>query len=64
MSKENAAFVLVHGAWHGHHTWDALVPELEAAGHSVVAFDLPGACANGPPAETIQGPSPAVRHRP
>jgi pimeloyl-ACP methyl ester carboxylesterase len=34
-------FALVHGAWHGAWSWDRVVPELEAAGHSVVAADLP-----------------------
>ncbi|MEZ5659912.1 MAG: alpha/beta fold hydrolase [Burkholderiaceae bacterium] len=35
--------VLIHGAWHDHHTWDAIAPLLEAAGHTVRAIDLPGA---------------------
>jgi pimeloyl-ACP methyl ester carboxylesterase len=34
-------FALVHGAWHGAWAWDALIPELEARGHRVVAPDLP-----------------------
>ena len=34
-------FALVHGAWHGAWAWDALIPELEAHGHRVVAPDLP-----------------------
>jgi pimeloyl-ACP methyl ester carboxylesterase len=34
-------FALVHGAWHGAWSWDRLAPELEAAGHRVVAADLP-----------------------
>src|SRR5436305_1991677 len=34
-------FVLVHGAWHGARCWDRLAPELVAAGHRVVADDLP-----------------------
>ncbi len=42
-NNDKAAFVLVHGAWHDHHTWDALVPLLEASGHAVVTIDLPGA---------------------
>lgn len=46
MSGDQPAFVLVHGAWHNHHTWDALVPELEARGHGSVAIDLPGAGEN------------------
>ncbi len=35
-------FVLVHGAWHGKWCWDKVAPLLEAAGHRVEAFDLPG----------------------
>jgi len=31
----------VHGAWHGGWACDALIPELEARGHRVVAPDLP-----------------------
>jgi pimeloyl-ACP methyl ester carboxylesterase len=37
-----ASYVLVHGAWHGAWCWDEVVPLLEAAGHDVVAVDLPG----------------------
>jgi pimeloyl-ACP methyl ester carboxylesterase len=39
-------FVLVHGAWHGAWSWDAVTERLRAAGHSVVTPDLafiPGA---------------------
>lgn len=46
MSGDKPAFVLVHGAWHNHHTWDDLIPELEARGYAAVALDLPGAGAN------------------
>jgi pimeloyl-ACP methyl ester carboxylesterase len=35
-------FVLVHGAWHGGWCWEPVIAELEAAGHSVQAPDLPG----------------------
>jgi pimeloyl-ACP methyl ester carboxylesterase len=35
-------FVLVHGAWHGGWCWQKVTPLLEAAGHSVLAPDLPG----------------------
>jgi pimeloyl-ACP methyl ester carboxylesterase len=41
-----AAYVLVHGAWHGAWAWDKVVPLLEAEGHSVDAVDLPGHGAN------------------
>jgi pimeloyl-ACP methyl ester carboxylesterase len=34
-------FVLIHGAWHGAWCWRELAPLLEAAGHTVVAPDLP-----------------------
>jgi len=37
-----ASFVLIPGAMHGRWTWDRIVPRLEAAGHSVIAPDLPG----------------------
>lgn len=37
-----ATFVLVHGAFHGGWCWRRLTPLLEAAGHAVVAPDLPG----------------------
>lgn len=46
MSDHKARFVLVHGAWHSHRTWDALVPELTARGFDAVTLDLPGAGAN------------------
>lgn len=41
-----ASFVLIPGAMHGRWTWDRIVPRLEAAGHSVIAPDLPGMGAN------------------
>jgi pimeloyl-ACP methyl ester carboxylesterase len=37
-----ASFVLIPGAMHGKWTWDRIVPRLEAAGHEVIAPDLPG----------------------
>lgn len=37
-----ASFVLIPGAMHGRWTWDRVGPLLEAAGHEVVAPDLPG----------------------
>jgi len=36
-----STFVLVHGSWHGAWCWHDVVPRLEAAGHDVVAPDLP-----------------------
>ena len=36
-----SVFALVHGAWHGGWAWERLAPELAAAGHDVVAPDLP-----------------------
>ncbi len=37
-----ASFVLIHGSWHGGWCFDLVRPLLEAAGHQVVAPDLPG----------------------
>ncbi|MEM9624426.1 MAG: alpha/beta fold hydrolase [Pseudomonadota bacterium] len=37
-----STFVLVHGSWHGAWCWYKIVPALQAAGHNVVALDLPG----------------------
>jgi pimeloyl-ACP methyl ester carboxylesterase len=46
-------FVLVHGAWHGAWCWQRLKTELEAAGHSVVAPDLPSLGEDQTPPEKI-----------
>src|SRR4051812_38188961 len=40
--SEMATFILVHGAWHGGWCWERLAPLLTAAGHRVLAPDLPG----------------------
>jgi pimeloyl-ACP methyl ester carboxylesterase len=34
-------FVFVHGAWHGAWCWYKVLPQLERAGHDVLALDLP-----------------------
>ena len=36
-----ATFLLIHGAWHGAWCWDRIAPLLRAAGHNVIAPDLP-----------------------
>ncbi|GAB7526297.1 alpha/beta fold hydrolase [Paraburkholderia sp. 2C] len=43
MLTDKPSFLLVHGAWHGASTWRHLAPLLEARGHIVRAYDLPGA---------------------
>ncbi|MDF0602376.1 alpha/beta fold hydrolase [Psychromarinibacter sp. C21-152] len=40
---EASGYVLVHGAWHDRHTWEAVVPPMRAAGRDVAVLDLPGA---------------------
>lgn len=40
--------VLIHGAWHDHHSWDAIVPILARAGCVAKAIDLPGAGGEAP----------------
>lgn len=37
-----STFVLIHGSWHGAWCWERVVPLLRAAGHIVIAPDLPG----------------------
>lgn len=37
-----AAYVLIHGAWHGSWCWDKVVRLLNGKGHKVEAPDLPG----------------------
>ena len=44
-----ATFLLIHGAWHGAWCWDRIVPLLRAAGHDVIAPDLPALGADRTP---------------
>lgn len=37
-----STYVLVHGAYHGGWCYENIVPQLEAAGHTAIAVDLPG----------------------
>ena len=37
-----AGFVLIHGSWHGGWCFDLVAERLRAAGHEVIAPDLPG----------------------
>lgn len=43
MSATKAVFVLVHGGWHNHSTWNRVTPILEANGFAALTLDLPGA---------------------
>jgi pimeloyl-ACP methyl ester carboxylesterase len=43
--------VLVHGALHGAWCWECVVPPLEAAGHAVIAVDMPGSDPGSDPAQ-------------
>ena len=48
-----ARFVLVHGAFGGAWSWGEFVGELERAGHSVTAIDLPGSGEDQTPVEGV-----------
>jgi len=48
-----ARFVLVHGAFGGAWSWGEFVGELERAGHSVTAIDLPGSGEDQTPIEGV-----------
>jgi len=48
-----STYVLVHGAYHGAWCYAKVVPLLEAAGHTVIAVDLPGHGDNAVPREQI-----------
>lgn len=40
--RKDKTFVLIHGSWHSSGHWQRVIPLLSAAGHAVVAPDLPG----------------------
>jgi len=46
MSATKAVFVLIHGGWHNHSTWDRVTPILTASGFAALTLDLPGAGVN------------------
>ncbi|HEY8692469.1 MAG TPA: alpha/beta fold hydrolase [Chloroflexota bacterium] len=48
-----AAFVLIHGAWHGGWCWDKVAALLRDAGHTVVTADLPGHGSDTTPLDQI-----------
>jgi len=56
-----ACFVLVHGSFHGAWCWSRLIPLLEAAGHAVVAPNLPGSGGDTAPLENADLDSYATR---
>src|SRR5580704_11202751 len=57
MSAPKAVFVLIHGGWHNHSSWDRVTPILKANGFAVLTLDLPGAGVNAI-APTSLGSSP------
>ena len=48
-----ARFVMVHGAFAGAWVWEPLARELEAAGHTVEMFDLPGSGSDSTPVAEV-----------
>jgi pimeloyl-ACP methyl ester carboxylesterase len=48
-----ARFVLIHGAMGGAWCWEPVLPGLRAAGHEVLAIDLPGAGADTTPVSEV-----------
>jgi pimeloyl-ACP methyl ester carboxylesterase len=48
-----ARMVLVHGAFGGAWCWEPVVPGLQAAGHTVQTFDLPGSGADQTPVPEV-----------
>ncbi len=61
--KKGSPIVLVHGAWLDASSWDKVAPALRAAGHEVIAVNLPGhGKDNTPvPALTLQAYADAVK---
>src|SRR6201986_3917442 len=54
MSATKAVFVLVHGGWHNHSTWDRVTPILRANGFAALTPDLPGAGVNAIPPTSLR----------
>ncbi|MEM8767448.1 MAG: alpha/beta fold hydrolase [Pseudomonadota bacterium] len=52
-----ASFLLVHGSWHGAWCWYKLTAHLEAAGHRVIALDLPSLGSDKTPVAEITADS-------
>ena len=48
-----STFVLVHGSWHGAWCWYKVIARLRAAGHQVLAPDLPSLGADKTPVEAV-----------
>ena len=48
-----STFVLVHGSWHGAWCWYKVITRLKAAGHRVIAPDLPSLGADKTPLEKV-----------
>jgi pimeloyl-ACP methyl ester carboxylesterase len=48
-----AAFVLIHGAFHGGWCWEPVTDLLRAAGHVALAPDLPGMAGDPTPVEQV-----------
>jgi len=48
-----ANFILVHPAWLGAWSWDAVIPHLTKAGHHAVAVELPGHGTDRTPAAEV-----------
>jgi pimeloyl-ACP methyl ester carboxylesterase len=46
-------YVLIHGAWHGSWCWEKVAVRLRAAGHEVIAPDLPAQGADRTPPEQV-----------